>query len=90
MIIWITRIAGTLALGKVAMGLGDVHLMAAIGAVLGPGPAVVTFFLAPFFGLLVALYSLITGRGREIPYGPYLSLAAAVVVLFYPPIRAYF
>ena len=34
-LIWITRILGTLALNKVAMGLGDVHLMAAIGAVVG-------------------------------------------------------
>jgi hypothetical protein len=90
LIIWLIRIAGTLVLGKVAMGLGDVHLLAAIGAVLGAGPAIVTFFVAPFFGLIVALYALITGRHREIPYGPYLSLAAAVAMLFYCPIYAYF
>jgi leader peptidase (prepilin peptidase)/N-methyltransferase len=89
-IIWLIRIAGTLTLGKVAMGLGDVHLLAGIGAVLGAGPAIVTFFIAPFFGLLLALYVLITGRRREIPYGPYLSLAAAVAMLFYCPIYAYF
>jgi leader peptidase (prepilin peptidase)/N-methyltransferase len=90
MVIWLTRIGGTLAFGKVAMGLGDVHLLAAIGAVLGAGPAAMTFFVAPFFGLIVALYALITGRHREIPYGPYLSLAAALVMLFYCPIYAYF
>jgi leader peptidase (prepilin peptidase) / N-methyltransferase len=85
-IIWVTRILGTLAFGRVAMGLGDVHLMLGIGAIVGAGAAVVTFFLAPFFGLLIAVYMLLTGTRRELPYGPYLSLAAAAVVLFYCPI----
>jgi leader peptidase (prepilin peptidase)/N-methyltransferase len=71
------------------MGLGDVHLMAGVGAVIGFGAATVAFFLAPFFGLLVALYMLATGTRRELPYGPYLSLATAFVMLFYCPIAAY-
>jgi hypothetical protein len=32
---------------------------------------------------------LLTGKRREIPYGPYLSLATAAVLLFYCPIAAY-
>ncbi|HQY88096.1 MAG TPA: prepilin peptidase, partial [Tepidisphaeraceae bacterium] len=44
--VWLTRVFGSLAFGKEAMGMGDVHLMAGIGAILGPGPVVVTFFLA--------------------------------------------
>jgi len=35
-IVWGIRIFGTLAFGKEAMGLGDVHLMGAAGAVIGP------------------------------------------------------
>ena len=31
-IVWAVRILGSLAFGKEAMGLGDVHLMAAVGA----------------------------------------------------------
>jgi hypothetical protein len=50
-VIWVTRIGGTLAFGKEAMGLGDVHLMAAVGAVCGWRVAVLTFFIAPFIGL---------------------------------------
>jgi len=87
MMIWLIRIAGTLALGKVAMGLGDVHLLAGIGAALGAGPAVMTFFAAPFIALAFAFYNLLTRRHREIPYGPYLSVAAALIMLFYPVLR---
>lgn len=89
LVVWMTRILGTLAFGRVAMGLGDVHLMFGVGAVIGAGPATVAFFLAPFFGLALAVYMLITGKRRELPYGPYLSLATAFVMLYYCPIADY-
>jgi len=87
--VWLTRILGTLGFGREAMGMGDVHLMVAVGAVLGGGPAVAAFFLAPFFGILLAIYMLLTGTKRELPYGPYLSLASAFVMVFYQPIAEY-
>ena len=85
-VVWLTRVLGTLAFGREAMGMGDVHLMAAVGAVIGAGASTVAFFLAPFFGLVLAVYLLVTGRKRELPYGPYLSLGTAFVMLFYCPI----
>jgi leader peptidase (prepilin peptidase)/N-methyltransferase len=88
-VVWITRILGSLGFGREAMGMGDVHLMVAVGAVLGPGAATIAFFIAPFFGLLLALYTLFTRKSRELPYGPYLSLATAFVMLFYCPIADY-
>jgi leader peptidase (prepilin peptidase)/N-methyltransferase len=88
-IVWKFRIFGTLVFGRVAMGLGDVHLMLGVGAVLGAGAVTITFFLAPFFAILLAIYMLLTGTRRELPFGPYLSLAAAFVLLFYCPIAAY-
>lgn len=88
-VVWLTRILGTLGFGREAMGMGDVHLMAGVGAVIGPGAATVGFFLAPFFGLALALYMLLTGTRRELPYGPYLSLATAFVIVFYCPIASY-
>lgn len=87
-VVWITRILGTLGFGRVAMGLGDVHLMLGVGAVIGAGASTVAFFIAPFFGLLIAAYFLITRTRRELPYGPYLSLATAFVMLAYCPIAA--
>jgi leader peptidase (prepilin peptidase)/N-methyltransferase len=89
LVIWLTRILGTLGFGRVAMGMGDVHLMFGIGAILGAGSSVIVFFLAPFFGLLMAFYMLVSGSRRELPYGPYLSMAAAFVLLFYCEIAAY-
>jgi leader peptidase (prepilin peptidase)/N-methyltransferase len=88
-VVWITRILATLAMRRVAMGLGDVHLMFGVGAIIGAGGATIAFFVAPFFGILTALYMLITRRGREIPLGPYLSLATAVVLLCYCPMWAH-
>lgn len=85
-VVWFTRILGTLMFGKEAMGLGDVHLMAAVGAVIGWRDVTLAFFLAPFLGLLGT--ALIAGLGafkkggmRPVPYGPYLCAATVIVML---------
>ncbi len=85
-IVWFTRIFGTLGFGKEAMGLGDVHLMGAAGAVVGGWAVVVAFFLAPFFGLVwVAAYRFF-GKMRQIPYGPFLSLGVFAVIMLHDKI----
>ena len=89
-VVWATRIAGSLAFGKEAMGLGDVHLMAAVGAMLGWASPVIAFFAAPFIALGWALTRLILHRTREIPYGPFLSVATLVVMMMHDTILAYF
>ncbi|MFZ4429402.1 MAG: prepilin peptidase [Phycisphaerales bacterium] len=50
--VWLFRILGTLVKGQDAMGMGDVHLMAAVGACLGWPTAVLGFFAAAFVGLV--------------------------------------
>ncbi len=82
-IVWATRIFGTLAFNKEAMGLGDVHLMGAAGAVIGAKWVVLAFFIAPFLGILWALYQAIFKKMRQIPYGPFLSLAVFAVIIFH-------
>ena len=91
-LIWGIRIIGTLAFGKEAMGLGDVHVLAAIGAVYGWSDALIVFFLAPFAALagsaLVAgVGKMLKGEVRAIPYGPYLAMAAIVWAWFQVPLR---
>jgi leader peptidase (prepilin peptidase)/N-methyltransferase len=84
--LWGTRIFGTLLFGKEAMGMGDVHIMAAIGAVAGWEVATLTFFAAPVFGLFYAMYLLAFKGKRELPYGPWLAFAALFVLVFYDAI----
>jgi leader peptidase (prepilin peptidase)/N-methyltransferase len=87
--IWGTRILGTLGFGKEAMGLGDVHLLAAVGAVTGWVVPSLAFFIAPFFGLLWAIRLMCSRRAREMPYGPHLALAAMLTMLFYDDILSF-
>ena len=80
-LVWAIRIVSRYVLGVEAMGFGDVTLMAMIGAFLGWQAALVTFFLAPFTSLLLALSQwLLTGR-RDIPFGPFLCAGAAIVMI---------
>jgi leader peptidase (prepilin peptidase)/N-methyltransferase len=65
-----------------SMGFGDVKLLAMVGAFLGWQKAVATFFLAPFFGLIVGIINLAVKKDHTIPYGPFLALAA-VISLFW-------
>ena len=90
-IVWAIRILGSFAFGREAMGLGDVHLLAAVGAAFGWKVAILTFFLAPFSGLSWSLLGKLLGKGkgffgRELPYGPHLALAAVVVLFARPAI----
>jgi len=65
-----------------SMGGGDVKLLAMIGAFLGWKAAVLTFFLAPFFGIVVGMINLLRKKDHTIPYGPFLSLAAVVTIFW--------
>jgi leader peptidase (prepilin peptidase)/N-methyltransferase len=88
-IVWATRIFGTLAFGREAMGLGDVHLMGAAGTVIGPLFIVIAFFVAPFFGLVWAAAQMFLKKTRQIPYGPFLSLGILVVMILHDRIIDY-
>lgn len=79
-VVWLVRIAGSLAFGKEAMGLGDVHMMAAVGACIGWTDATLGFFGAAFVGVAYAAIAAIGGtRLRSLPYGPHLAVATVVV-----------
>ena len=79
-VIWGVRLVGGYAMQQEAMGFGDVTLMAMIGAFLGWQSSLIVFFLAPFAALLIGLIQLICVRRTDIAFGPYLALAAVVLV----------
>ena len=80
-LVWAIRVIGTAVLRREAMGFGDVTLMAMIGVFLGWQASILIFFLAPLAALAVGLFILILFRDREIPYGPFLCMAALVVLV---------
>ncbi len=79
---YLIGVLGKTAFKKDAMGGGDVKLMAMIGAFLGWKFALLVFFMAPFFGAFIGIIIKIRYKVDMIPYGPYLSLAAVIVIFW--------
>lgn len=85
-VVWAVRIIGQWTLRQEAMGFGDVILMAVIGSFLGWQATVTVFVISPLCALLVVAVSIFFKQSREIPFGPYLSLGALLVLLGWPKI----
>ena len=79
--LYLIGLVGTGLLRRNAMGFGDVKLLAPLGAVLGPWGVVVTFFAAALLGTIVGLPQRLLGRGREIPFGPFLACGALIALV---------
>lgn len=85
-IVWGTRAGASLALGREAMGLGDVTLMAMVGAWLGWQASVLACFLGVLFGLFHAVVQIVRHRDSELPFGPGLCMGTATVVIGWRPL----
>ncbi len=81
-IAWLTRILGTLMFGKEALGMGDVHILAAAGAVAGWPVALLGFFLAALLALLGLLIIHFRRQSRMLPYVPWLALGCLVASVY--------
>ena len=78
-LLWLVRWAGSKAFGREAMGMGDVFLMGAVGALFGPESVLVTLVLSSIVGSVVGVGMILLaktrlGRFTEIPFGPYLCM----------------
>lgn len=80
--IYLMGILGDFLFKKESMGGGDVKLLAMIGAFLGWKMALLTFFIAPFFGAVFGIIEKIRTKDTAIPYGPFLVLGA-IICLFW-------
>ena len=71
---------------KEAFGFGDVMLMGALGVFLGFRDAVMTsilsFYVALVIIVIMKLFGKKTGLRQEIPFGPYICIAAFIVSLY--------
>lgn len=82
--VWLVRIVGYWAFRREAMGFGDVTLMAMVGSYLGWQPSLIVFLLlAPIGALIVTAVTFSIRSAREIPFGPYLSVGAVILVVFW-------
>ncbi|MCZ6651816.1 MAG: A24 family peptidase, partial [Planctomycetota bacterium] len=79
---WAVRIVFTLLLGKEAFGTGDIHIMAAAGAVVGWEVVLVGFFLSALLALLGKALTLPFKRGHALPMGPWLTLGFFLALLW--------
>ena len=86
-VLWIVGWLGEKAYKKEAMGMGDVKLMAAVGAFLGWQGVLFTIVGGALVGSVVGVTLILFRRVHlqgHIPFGPYLSLAALVWIYWGP------
>jgi len=80
--IYLLGVIGSVIFRKEAMGGGDVKLMGMLGAFLGWKLVLLIFFIAPLFGSVVGIILKLKHKTEIIPYGPYLSLAAIITLIY--------
>jgi hypothetical protein len=79
---WFVRIGFTLVLGKEAFGMGDVHILAATGAIAGWPVAFLGFFMASLLALLGMVVIYFRRQSRALPFGPWLALGFFVASVY--------
>ena len=88
-LLWLVRWLGSKAFKREAMGMGDVFLMGAVGALFGPIAVIVTLILSSVFGSIVGVVLIILSKTKlggftPIPYGPYICMGC-LAWMFYGP-----
>ena len=88
-LLWLVRFFGSKAFRQEAMGMGDVFLMGAVGAIFGPVAVLATLILSSVFGSIVGIGMVLCakvrlGRMVAIPYGPYICMGC-LAWMFYGP-----
>jgi prepilin signal peptidase PulO-like enzyme (type II secretory pathway) len=79
--LYLVGFLGTVAFRRNAMGFGDVKFLAPIGAFTGPVGVLYVFAVAAVLGAVVGIPRRLLGGSREIPFGPFLAIAAVIVLL---------
>jgi leader peptidase (prepilin peptidase) / N-methyltransferase len=88
---WVIKLGGEALLKKPALGVGDIHMMAMIGAFLGVAGALLTVFLGSLLGLLIGvpvtwLQGKLEAMGTYLPLGTFLAMGATVAYLWGEPL----
>ena len=94
-LLWLVRWLGTKAFKREAMGMGDVFLMGAVGALFGPVAVLMTLVLSSLFGSVVGIALVLAAKARigrfvAIPYGPYICLGCLAWMFWGPELVAWY
>ena len=81
-IMFLMKLVADKMFGRESMGGGDIKLMFIYGMVLGWPTSCMSICLASFIGLPISLVSLKKTKNHEIPFGPFLAVAAIILVIF--------
>ena len=74
------KLLGDFIFKKESLGGGDIKLMGVIGLCLGWELSIFSIFLGSFIALPISLVILFVNKKRELPFGPYLSIAALILL----------
>lgn len=77
----LVKIVGDYIFKKESLGGGDIKLMFLFGLVIGLPMSVVTIFFATFIAFPIAIYVLLSRKDNMIPFGPFLSVAAIILLI---------
>lgn len=80
-LMWGLKLFGDFLFKKESMGGGDIKLMFIFGFLLGLPMSIISIFIGAFIGLPVSIFILYRKKTNIIPFGPFLSLGALVILL---------
>ena len=80
-LLYLFKFFGDLLFQKECLGGGDIKLLFVIGLVIGFDMSIVCIFIASFIALPLSIVSLIKNNNNILPFGPYLSVAAIIILL---------
>jgi len=92
---WIVKFGAEKAFRKPALGVGDIHMMAMVGAFLGPMGALLTILLGSVMGLIIGVPLMfrrdeLRPLGTYLPLGTFLAMGAAIAQAWGPQIADWY
>ena len=88
-LLWLVAWGGRLALGREALGGGDIKMMAMVGAFLGPAGVLLTLLVGALAGAIIfGPVSLRTGR--LVPFGVFLAMGAGIAYVWGEMLTAWY
>lgn len=78
---FLLKLFGDFLFKKESMGGGDIKLLAVFGLMIGLPMSIISVFIAAIIGLPISLIVLKRKSTHEIPFGPFLAVAAMIIVL---------